>query len=75
MQEDEDNIDPKVRVCEVCGESGTDVVACRLCGIHFCGECGYTSNHLCFDCGDSSEESLEDEADETLLESSDLDEE
>jgi hypothetical protein len=61
--------DKRVKVCEVCGQEMDNVIPCRMCGIHFCGECGYTDNHLCFDCGDEVEESQEDEADETLVES------
>ena len=60
----------RLKVCEVCGEQRTDVVTCRMCGIHFCSECGYPENHLCFSCGDETEEALEDEAEETLIESS-----
>jgi len=68
--DEKENIDTKVKVCEVCNESGDDVVACRTCGMQFCGECGYSEKNLCFDCGDAVDEGLQDEADETLVESS-----
>ena len=54
------------------GEEGDDVNPCRACGVNFCGECGYAEKHLCFDCGDEVDESQQDEADETLEESSDF---
>ncbi len=56
-------------VCEVCGEEKEKVYACRMCGIHFCDECGYPDQYLCFSCGDEVSESLEDEADDTFEES------
>ncbi|MBD3312456.1 hypothetical protein GF352_03325 [archaeon] len=71
----DENIDAEVKICEVCKDEGTDIVACRMCGVNFCGECGYTEKHLCYECGDEFEERLEDEADETLVESSEMEEE
>ena len=68
MNENEDG-DIKVKVCEICGEAGDDIVACRLCGMQFCSECGYPEKNLCFDCGDEVDEGLEDEADESLTDS------
>ncbi len=66
MFENDENI--RVKVCEICGEPSDHITVCRSCGVHFCDECGYPEKHLCFDCGDEIDESLEDEADETLSE-------
>lgn len=66
----EKNAGVRMKICEVCGEQRLDVIPCRMCGIHFCGECGYIENHLCFSCGDEAEETQEDVADENLTESS-----
>jgi hypothetical protein len=73
MYNDDEKIDTAIEVCEICGEDGDDIVACRMCGVSFCGECGYTEKHLCYDCADEVDEGLEDEADETLVESSEMD--
>lgn len=74
---DDDNIDVhrKSKICEVCGEEVSSTIPCRMCGINFCDECGYTEKNLCYDCGDEFDEGLEDEADETLVESTEMDEE
>ncbi len=74
MYEEDEGGSIHIKVCEICGEESDDVQPCRSCGVNFCGECGYPEKHLCFDCGDSIDESLEDEADETLIESSEPEE-
>jgi len=69
MYDEEKGTSRRLRVCEVCNETGDDIVPCRACGIKFCGECGYPEKNLCFDCGDEVDESQEDEVDETVEES------
>jgi len=63
----------KTKICEVCGEEDEKLTACRMCGVNFCDECGYSEKYLCYDCGDEVDEGLEDEAEETLVESSEMD--
>jgi hypothetical protein len=75
MHDDDEEIDTEVKVCEICGEEGDDIIPCRMCGINFCGECGYPEKNLCFDCADEVDESLQDEVEETLIESSEVPEE
>lgn len=67
--------DTETGVCEVCGSEGEAIVACRMCGIHFCSECGFPEKFLCSECADEFEERLEDEAEETLVESTEMEEE
>jgi|GEM_PF-982250 len=74
MYDEEEELEIKVKVCEICGEETERLTACRMCGVNFCDECGYPEKNLCFDCGDEVDEGLEDEADETLVESSEMDE-
>ena len=75
MYDDEEEVDTAVKVCEVCGEEGDDIIPCRMCGASFCAECGYPGKNLCFDCADEEDEGLQDEVEETLIESSEMPEE
>ena len=58
--------------CEVCGEDVTELQACRQCGVRFCTECGYFNKHLCLDCGSIEAESQEEEAEDVLEESTQI---
>jgi len=62
-------------ICEVCDDKKSETVACRMCGVHFCSECGYVEKNLCFDCATAEEESDEEAVEDTIEESSGVEEE
>lgn len=54
------------KVCEICGEEATEIVACKRCGIHFCSHCGDIDAELCLDCSEEELEGQEDITEEIL---------
>jgi predicted nucleic acid binding AN1-type Zn finger protein len=47
--------------CIVCGTESNRLYKCKICGEHFCEECGDKEERICLFCMDSEQNSEEDD--------------